>query len=411
MSDWQNLSDQLRKMGVKFGFQEDISKRNKSWPIQSVLKCEETSTALGSILSVKKRYKLDYTQGNYNLHPAAKFLRLLQWADIPGNVPISLNNFIFLDAETTGLSGGTGTMIFLLGLSKYDDNDLILEQFFLRNPSEEEAFLHVISQFCKDMKVVITFNGKAFDIPILNTRHILQRVPSPFMDIYHIDLLTISRQLWKLRLEQCRLSNIEQHILQFHRDGAEVPGYLAPVFYKDYLRTGDARPLKGVFYHNQEDVVSLAALFSHIANILENPLDDKLPYSHDSYSLGRVFERLNETDIAHQLYQQSHVHQDDFNLRTRFLLQQASLFKRQNMYQNALSLWEEAAGLQSITAMEELAKYHEHKSKHLQIALQLTNRALEQLKDEKEMNLKVYTRFENRRTRLINKIKKTEFKG
>jgi len=403
MSEWQNLSEQLRKIGVKFGIQEDTSNKSKPMPIDSFLECHETHTPIGPILSVRKLYKLDYAQGECNLSPKSTFDRICQWAKIPDYETLTLKNFIFLDAETTGLSGGTGTMIFLLGLAKYEDDHLLLEQFFLRNPSEEEAFLHALSYFCADMKVVVTYNGKAFDVPILNTRHILKRIPNPFLDVYHIDLLTISRQLWKLRLEQCRLSNIEQDILHFQREGGEVPGYLAPEFYKDFLKTGDARPLKGVFYHNQEDVISLAALFSHIANMLENPFEKATPTSHDSYSLGRVFEHLNENEIAHHLYDQSRACENNYNLRERYLLQQAMLFKRQNEIEKALPLWNEAINLQSLTAMEELAKYYEHKAKDPYTALELTSRALEILRDDKKYNSKLYIRFEQRQKRLLLK--------
>lgn len=406
MSDWQNLSEQLRKMGVKFGIQEDTSRRPKALPIESIINCDETYTPNGPILSVKKRYSLDYTHGDCNLRPSASFARLLQWAKISDNESISINNFVFLDAETTGLSGGTGTIIFLLGLAKYVDDHFLLEQFFLRNPSEEQAFLVAISKFCAEMKVVVTYNGKAFDVPILNTRHILQRIPSPFFDVYHIDLLTISRQLWKLRLEQCRLSNIEQSILHFHREGDEVPGYLAPEFYKEYLKTGDALPLKGVFYHNQEDVVSLAALFNHIANIFEYPLDKTFTYSHDSYSLGKVFEHLDETEIAHFLYVQSRDFEENQNLRIRSLLQQAMLFKRQHAIDQAVLLWNEALNLKSITAMEELSKYYEHKTKNLGAALELTNQAMKQLQEDNKSDTRIYVAFEKRQIRLIKKIDK-----
>ncbi|HQC64169.1 MAG TPA: ribonuclease H-like domain-containing protein, partial [Anaerolineaceae bacterium] len=211
MSDWQNLSEQLRKLGVKLCVQEQEKAKppqTDKFPIESVLNCSETRTPVGNIISVRKQLSHSYTHGAHNITPSSTFKRILTWANIPEQENIKLENLIFLDTETTGLSGGTGTMVFMIGLAKFTVTDLLLEQFFLRNPSEEEAFLHAISQFCADMKAVVSYNGKAFDIPILNTRHILQRIPSPFINIHHIDLLTISRQLWRLRLSQCRLENI-----------------------------------------------------------------------------------------------------------------------------------------------------------------------------------------------------------
>ena len=407
MSDWQNLSEQLRKLGVKLGVQEQEKAKppqTDKFPIESVLNCSETRTPAGNIISIHKQFPLSYTHGAHNITPSDSFKRILTWANIPEQKNIKLENLIFLDTETTGLSGGTGTMVFMIGLAKFTGTDLLLEQFFLRNPSEEEAFLHAISQFCADMKAVVSYNGKAFDIPILNTRHILQRIPSPFINIHHIDLLTISRQLWRLRLSQCRLANIEQEILQYYRQDGEVPGYLVPEFYKDYLQTGDARQLKGVFYHNQEDVLSLTALFSLIADILEDPFNANLPYPVDVYSLGKIFEQLHEPEIANKLYKHSQHHEQDTALRLRYILQQASLLKRQNLSQHAIPLWEEAATHYNLHAIEELAKYHEHKSKQLHLALELCQKALIHLALTNQTDSVSYQRFKHRQQRLIRKI-------
>ncbi len=407
MSDWQNLSEQLRKLGVKLGVQEQEKAKphqTDEFPIESVLNCSETRTPIGDIISIRKQLPLSYTHGTHNILPSSTFKRIFTWANIPEQENINLENLIFLDTETTGLSGGTGTMVFMIGLAKFTGTDLLLEQFFLRNPSEEEAFLYAISQFCADMKAVISYNGKAFDIPILNTRHILQRIPSPFINIHHIDLLTISRQLWRLRLSQCRLENIEQEILQYYRQDGEVPGYLVPEFYKNYLHTGNARPLKGVFYHNQEDVLSLTALFSLIADILEDPFNANLPYPVDVYSLGKIFEQLHEPEIANKLYKHSQHHEQDTALRLRYILQQASLFKRQNLSQHAIPLWEEAATHNNLQAIEELAKYHEHKSKQLHLSLELCQKALIHLASTNQIESDSYQRFKHRQQRLIQKI-------
>ncbi len=378
MKDWQDLSEQLRKLGVKLGMPNEPHKHAKThYPIEKVLNCSETHTPAGTILSVRQTFDYYYAQGNTKLAPCTHFHRLLKWAKIPDHDLVNLKNLVFLDTETTGLSSGTGTMAFMVGIGKFIDNHFLLEQFFLRNPAEEAAFLHALSLFCADMKAVVTYNGKAFDIPILNTRHILQRIPSPFLDVYYIDLLTISRQLWRLRLTQCNLANIERNILEFQRKGGEVPGYLAPEFYKDYLRTGDARPLKGVFYHNQEDVVSLAALFSLIAKILENPSSEDLIHANDMYSVARVFERLEDNEAAHLLYSRSLQTETDQELSVRYLLTHAQFLRKNKDLEGAVSLWTQAAELDNVEALICLAKHYEHKTKDLQSALTMTLKALE----------------------------------
>lgn len=409
MKDWQDLSEQLRKLGVKLGMPNEPHKQTKTtYPIEKVLNCSETRTPAGTILSVRQTFDYNYTQGNTKLAPDTHFNRLLKWAKIPDHDLVSLKNLVFLDTETTGLSSGTGTMAFMVGVGKFIDNHFLLEQFFLRNPAEEAAFLHALSLFCADMKAVVTYNGKAFDIPILNTRHILQRIPSPFVDVYHIDLLTISRQLWRLRLTQCNLANIERNILEFQRKGGEVPGYLAPEFYKDYLRTGDARPLEGVFYHNQEDVVSLSALFNKVASLLENPKSDDLKHSNDMFSAARVFNHLQDFETADLLYSQSLQSETSQELFIKYLLEHAQFLRRNKAYDDALKLWIRAAELDNLEALIQLAKHYEHKSKDFQQALSITLKAISIMQDDSSFtDAQLFALF-HRKKRLESKINKSK---
>lgn len=409
MKDWQDLSEQLRKLGVKLGMPNEPHKHAKThYPIEKVLNCSETHTPAGTILSVRQTFDYYYAQGNTKLAPYTHFHRLLKWAKIPDHDLVSLKNLVFLDTETTGLSSGTGTMAFMVGVGKFIDNHFLLEQFFLRNPAEEAAFLHALSLFCADMKAVVTYNGKAFDIPILNTRHILQRIPSPFLDVYHIDLLTISRQLWRLRLTQCNLANIERNILEFQRKGGEVPGYLAPEFYKDYLRTGDARPLEGVFYHNQEDVVSLSALFNKVASLLENPKSDDLKHSNDMFSAARVFNHLQDFETADLLYSQSLQSETSQELFIKYLLEHAQFLRRNKAYDDALKLWIRAAELDNLEALIQLAKHHEHKSKDFQQALSITLKAISIMQDDSSFtDAQLFALF-HRKKRLESKINKSK---
>ena len=407
MTDWQNLSEQLRKLGVKLGgSQINSTSKNKRFPIEAVLDCQETKTPSGTTLSVKTERHFNYAQGSIKLNPDTSFKNLLRWANIPDTKEIGLENLVFLDTETTGLSGGTGTMAFMVGVGKFENGNFLLEQFFLRHPAEEEAFLHALSLFCKDMKAVVSYNGKAFDIPILNTRHVLNRIPSPFLRIHHIDLLTISRQIWRLRLNQCRLSDIEHNILGFYREGGEVPGYLAPEFYKDYLKSGDARPLKGLFYHNLEDVASLAALFSLLAKILEDPSSKTIDHSNDVYSVGRIFEKMDDFDTASKLYTKSVEAEKNQELSIQYIMRHAALLKKNGKIDEALNLWNQAAALNSVEALVNLAKYHEHQSKNIDLALMYTQQAMDLIVSGEEIKPEDLANLNKRKERLDRKRKK-----
>jgi hypothetical protein len=282
-----------------------------------------------------------------------------------------------------------------------------MEQFFLRSPAEEAALLAGLEEFCDGMAAVVTYNGKSFDIPILNTRYILQGFTSPFEDLPHLDLLHLTRRIWRARLEQCNLGNIEQQILQLQRDGDEVPGYLVPEYYAQYLRDGNAEPLRGIFYHNEQDVLSLAALFALFTDMLEAPTAWETPSSQDLTSLGRLLEHMGEVDGALSLYQKGAQAAESARTKLEPLLAQAKLHKRHGEYSRALPLWELAAADGSLEALEELAKYHEHSTRQLEKALAYTNQALRLL--ETNPDLDVFVRdFLHRQKRLAAKLQRRQ---
>ncbi|HAE86289.1 MAG TPA: hypothetical protein DCG78_07310, partial [Anaerolineaceae bacterium] len=248
------------------------------------------------------------------------------------------------------------------------------------------------------------------DIPILNTRYILQDFTSPFEDLPHLDLLHLTRRIWRARLEQCNLSNIEQQILQLQRDGDEVPGYLVPEYYAQYLRDGNAEPLRGIFYHNEQDVLSLAALFALFADILHDPSAWENGSSQDLTALGRLLECMGEIDGAVNLYQRGARAADSPAKKLEPLLAQAKLHKRHRKFDWAVPLWEQAAAEGSLEAMEELAKYYEHRARQLEKALDYTNQALRLLETIPDSALRTQA-FLYRQQRLMAKLQRHQAHG
>jgi hypothetical protein len=298
-------------------------------------------------------------------------------------------------------------MVFMVGVARFRGESLAMEQFFLRSPAEEAALLAGLEEFCDGMAAVVTYNGKAFDIPILNTRYILQGFTSPFEDLPHLDLLHLTRRIWRARLEQCNLGNIERQILQLQRDGDEVPGYLVPEYYAQYLRDGNAEPLRGIFYHNEQDVLSLAALFALFADMLEAPTAWETSSSQDLTALGRLLEHMGEVDGAVSLYQKGAQAAESARTKLEPLLAQAKLHKRHGEYNRALPLWEQAAADGSLEALEELAKYYEHSTRQLEKALAYTNQALSLL--ETNPDSIVFCRdFLHRQKRLAAKLQRRQ---
>src|SRR5216683_6329224 len=261
--------------------------------------------------------------------------------------------WLFLDTETTGLAGGTGTYAFLVGLAWWDAGGLQVEQFFMRDLDEEHSLLLELSERMSKRPVLVTFNGKSFDWPLLETRYRMTRAIASCTPKLHFDLLHPARQLWRPRLGSVRLKELERHVLGDENRALEwsrhddIDSSLIPQMYFDYLRGGPAEPLAGVFRHNQMDLRGLAALAGKILTLFDsgNGFPDAAHHStHDPidlYGLSRLMQRRGESARARELYEtalRSGLPLDFERLAQREL---AQLAKRDQDYARATSLWEE----------------------------------------------------------------------
>ena len=304
MTDWETLAKQLKALGVELGKdRRPSSPRQQKHPIESVVEGRFLDLSDGQVFCHEERYPRDYVHGTRGIWPVHPVNTLCRWANTALLTHTDFKDIIFLDTETTGLAGGTGTYAFQIGAARFTDDGFHLAQFFMRHPGEELALLAGLSTFIDGMQAVVTYNGKAFDLPLLNTRYTLMGLSNPFEGVAHFDLLPLARRLWRIRLESRTLGNVENHILGVSRGADEVPGYLIPEMYFEYLRTSDARPLGGVFYHNAVDILSLAGLFSHMA-FTERTDSEDVQYAEDIVSLGR-FEAMGDHHRAEALYKKA----------------------------------------------------------------------------------------------------------
>jgi hypothetical protein len=247
----------------------------------------------------------------------------------------------------------------------------------LRDPTEEPAQLTGLIQYLSSFQGLVTYNGKSFDIPLLTTRFILNGEASPFKEIVHLDLLPLARRLWRDRLPSRSLGQIEQNILGATRTEEDVPGWLIPSLYFDYLKTGDARPLRSVFYHNAMDILAMAALLNQIANMLETPQPDTVEHGVDLISLGKIFEDMGDFQTAAQCFADG-LGSEIPNQNRREALQRWSLMeKRRQNFEKAIELWRLAANEQDLQALIELAKHYEHQVRDIEEATYWTRSAIE----------------------------------
>ena len=318
------------------------------------------------------------------------------------------SSVVYLDTETTGLAGGTGTCAFLIGIGAADGPGFRVRQFFLRDFTEEKAALAALAEALEPYQLLVTFNGKTFDIPLLETRYTLARIRSPFSRLVHLDLLHPARRLWKLRLESCQLKNLERELLGIARDG-DVPGSEIPQIYFDYLRTGSAKCLQPVFFHNALDIVTLAGLTVEVGRVVAAAGDGAQSDGRDLFSLSRILESAGAAELAQAACLEALVRGLPASVEPQALWQLAAQHKRAHRYKEAVDLWMKIAGLESrfaIGACEELAIYYEHRVRDIARALEFTETAL-RLLDQNACPRSWMKRFSHRRQRLLRKSSPT----
>lgn len=288
----------------------------------------------------------------------------------------------FVDIETIGLSGGTGTVAFMVGVGFYEGDRFRVQQFFMRDFPEEPAMLVALGRLLDRFEWVVSFNGKAFDMPLVTTRFLMNRMPPRLTAAPHLDLLFPARRLWKRRLASCRLGALEKEILGFYRDQEDIPGYLVPQVYFDYLKTGDASEIARVFYHNLYDVVSLAALASHMCGLLDAPHSPPPAHPEDTLWAATLLEEAGERDRAEKVYRRAVELPLPPDAREEALRRLALLYKRAGRRCEAREIWHALAEARfgaDVASLVELAKDCEHRTKEYGEAIRCVEQARERV--------------------------------
>ena len=373
-----SLADKLKSLGVKVGAAErPRPKLARRVPIEDVVKGDYRQTRYGESFVYEQRFAVDTLHGSISLRPRPIPAILADWAKDARISTLPIDKFLFFDTETSGLAGGTGTYAFMVGAGRFEGDEFVLAQFFLRDPSEEPAMLASLAEFIAPCEILVSYNGKSFDAPLLQTRYRLHDMSIPFEGYAHIDLLHLARRLWRDRLASRTLQSIEKHILGVGRTSEEVPGHEIPYLYFDYLRDRDATSMKGVFYHNEIDILSLVVLLNHAGTMLANPFGENVEYSLDVIAIAKLLEDLYRWDEAARLYEHGlsgELPEEGF---ARAVKRLAVLQRRRGDIVEAVKWWEQAAEAGHIYAQIELAKHYEHRIKDFSKAQEYALTALE----------------------------------
>ncbi len=323
--------------------------------------------------------------------------------------------WLFLDTETTGLAGGTGTYAFLVGIAWWEDDGLVVEQFFMRNHAEEASLLLELSRVLAERRPLVTFNGKSFDWPLLETRFRMSRVGRAEIPPAHLDLLHPARQLFRFRLKSVALAELERHVLGLER-GYDIPSESIPGRYFDFLRGGPAEPVAEVFHHNQMDLRGLAALAVHMIDLLRQP-ESAACEPTELYGMSRLLQRRGEEGLASLTYERALEGNLPFAAERSAKRELALCAKRQGHFARANQLWQELLEDPELgpEACEHLAIYHEHQARELQRAVSLARQAVVKLHDALtagRISSRIYrqwrARFQHRMDRLESKLARKE---
>lgn len=307
----------------------------------------------------------------------------------------------WLDTETTGLAGGTGTYVFLVGIGAVEDADFVLTQYFLRDLGGESEMLQALAGHLRRFDALVTFNGTRFDLPLLQTRFLLSRLRADFESTPHLDVMTLARRLWYRRLGGYSMALLEQMVLKVDRF-VDVPGWMIPSLYVQYLHTGDFDAIEPVFAHNASDLLSLLSLHGLAGEMLTRP--ERTRVVVDWAGLGRLLDARGSADTAAQCYRTALADEWDPAARRRTVTALARYYRRTGRRTELLDLWEaeaERSILPRWQVLERLAMVCEWELRDPRRAIGYTDQALAALDGSADA---IHSRLLHRRRRLAGKL-------
>jgi len=339
----QPLSHRLQRHGLR------PARKRRPAPSDTELAAHFNAELISpGLLCIDRHIPLHQHHGSNPLSAASTPISTLAFAKV-GTSP-DPHRLLYFDTETTGLSGGVGTLAFMVGMARLQANQLQVRQLMLTSLSAEAAMLQLAGEWASQADACVSYNGLSFDLPLLAARYRLTGQTDPFTPSEQIDLLHPTRRAFARPWGHCRLADVERRLLRFQRHD-DLPGSEAPAAWLALLQRGDPSQLGGVLRHNHWDLLSLAALLPTLDQVYRDPAQ----HHADLGSIARHWQQQGQPQRARQLLEQ---HQPQLDARER--LQLAWHHRQAGEWQQARALWEPLAERGNQIAIEALAKYHEH---------------------------------------------------
>ena len=407
-----NLRDKLKQFEKNdTSNKQKIEKNEVEYKNVNIFNSNEVSNNQGVYLKTSKNYPLEHKHGLYKINKLFNEINM-DIIQVIANTVVDYefknikDNLLFIDTETTGLMGGTGTVAFLIGVGYFNKNVLTIEQHIMRDYDEEAAMLKKIKELLDQKDILVSFNGKSFDLPLIKTRLILNRLRYSKHRL-HLDLLHSARRIWSF-LDSCSLGSLETQVLDFERND-DIPGSMIPGIYFDFIEKNDYKLLAPVIEHNLYDILSLVTLFTHLKEIHLNNIDDLS--SQELYQLGRLREKEKDYKGCIKHLEESVKISQENNIKYKALKKLSWQYKRINRYKKALEIWDLLIEKKKLGIFPyiEKAKYFEHKLKKYEIALTNTEKAINLLNENRLITQKYkekISKLKHRKNRLLKKINK-----
>jgi uncharacterized protein YprB with RNaseH-like and TPR domain len=381
----RSKSQQVSSTWRKIQEEEDLSTKEKLERLINLTRHDRSKEPQTPAFEPLPREPLQWLENSYPMDVRYGRIKIASGLEISGEVlaclsqdeafkDLDLSTALFIDLETTGLSGGSGVIPFNVGMGYYRDDKFVVGQYFLGEMAEEERMIHELAEFFKEMdfQSVVTYNGKSFDIPLLETRFILHRQPFTLSELPHLDFLFPARRLWSHKYESCRLFHLALHVVQTGRT-EDIPSAEVPWRYFQYLQTGNYNLIEPILYHNQEDILSLLGLVVIGAHIFNEDPELCMGDAMDFYGAGKVMANAGDLEKSVQFFQKALDGNltDEVTVETKKRL--SAHFKKHQDWEKAVPIWEEMTSSAVVTpaqlfSFRELAMHFEHKLKNLEEA-------------------------------------------
>ena len=381
----RSKSQQVSSTWRKIQEEEDLSTKEKLERLINLTRQEKPKDSPAQTVEPLPREPLQWLENSYPLEARYGRIKISSGLEISGEIlsclsqdeafeELDLSTALFIDLETTGLSGGTGIIPFNIGMGYYQDDKFKIGQYFLGELAEEDRMIQELAEFFRDMdfQSVVTYNGKSFDIPLLETRFILHRQPFPLSELPHLDFLYPARRLWSHKYESCRLFHLALNEVQTGRT-EDIPSAEIPWRYFQYLQTGNYDLIEPILYHNQEDILSLLGIVVVGAHIFSEDPGLCLGDAMDFYGAGKVMAHAGDIEKSVQFFMKALDGNLPIEVSQETRKRLSAHFKKNQDWEKAVPVWEEMTSTEVVTSAQlysfrELAMHFEHRLKNFEEA-------------------------------------------